>query len=62
LKLKPEEVGIVRVKRWIQIAFHRGQIDAVVFDAWMVAHHGEAEDCKKQGQQNVDRKRVLQPG
>ena len=61
LHLKPEKVGVVGIKRGIQIALHRGQIDAVVFEAGMVAHHGHAEHREKQGQQNVDRKVAPQP-
>jgi hypothetical protein len=50
LQLDPEEFGIMQVERMIQVAFHRGQIDAVVFNAGMVAHHGEAEHREKQDQ------------
>ena len=41
--LKFEEGGILRVKGWIQITFHRGEVDAVVLNAGVIAHDCKAE-------------------
>ena len=46
LQLYPEKIRIVGVQRGINVGLHCGQIDAVVFKAWMVAHHQKAERCK----------------
>ena len=47
LKLNAEEIGIVRKERRIQIALDRGEVERVVFQAGMVAHHQR----RQQGEQ-----------
>ena len=48
--MKLEKVCVVRIKRWILVVFNRCQINAVVFEAGMVAHHRDAERREKDGQ------------
>jgi hypothetical protein len=44
LQLGAEKLGVVGIKRRIHIAFYRGKIDPVVFNAGMVPHHREGQD------------------
>ena len=43
LQLSTEEFGIVRVERRIQVALYGREINAVIFDAGVVSHHGEGQ-------------------
>jgi len=38
----------VREKRWIQVRFHGGQIDSVVFKTGMVAHDQKTQHREEQ--------------
>jgi hypothetical protein len=49
--LQPEEICIMRKKRRIQIGFDRGEINAVVFCAWVITHNYKAEHRKTQNGQ-----------
>ncbi len=53
LKLQPEEFGVVREQRGIQIALDRGQVKRVVLKAGMVAHHQKCKDGEQGQQQQI---------
>jgi len=48
----------MRIKGWIQISLDSRQIDAVVFETGMVAHHGNAQRREKDGQEKLTGKYV----
>ncbi len=47
LRLKPEKVGIVGIESGIEVGFYCGEVDAVVFDAGVVAHDCEGKNRKQ---------------
>src|SRR5271167_458986 len=61
LELQHEEVGIVRIERWVQVFFYSGKIDPIVFRSRMVAlqqntQHGQ----QKKNQQGFSGGMVFQ--
>ena len=58
LELETEELGVVGIESGIQIGLDGRKVNAVIFNAGMVAHHGERERCKAQDQQQVDQEFV----
>ena len=54
LHLQLEEIRIVGVESGIQVGLYGGQIDSVVLEAGMVAHHNEAEHGKRENGQELN--------
>ena len=46
LELYPEELGIMRIEGGVQIAFYGCQIDTVIFNAGVIAHHRNGDERK----------------
>ena len=46
LELHPEELGVMLVEGWIQVPFYGCQINAVIFDAGVIAHHRHGDERK----------------
>ena len=53
LHLYAEECRIVRIESRIQVAFYGGEIDAVIFDARVIAHHGDRKDREAEQQNDT---------
>lgn len=53
LELDAEELGIVRVERGIEVSFDGAQVNAVVLQAGVVAHHQEGQKRKADNQQGI---------
>jgi hypothetical protein len=51
LELEAEKLGVVGKEGRVQVAFDGRKVNAVIFNAGMVAHDGEREPCKAQDQQ-----------
>ena len=43
LQLNREEVGIVRIQTWVQVALDGGEVDAVVFRAGVISGDKDAD-------------------
>ena len=43
----------MRIERGIQVALYGGQIDTIVFDAGVIAHHRDRERRKRQNEADV---------
>ena len=46
LKLYTEELGVMLVEDWVQVAFYGRQINAIIFDARVIAHHRHGNERK----------------
>ena len=56
LHLQPEKICVVREECRIEVGFYGGQIDSVVFQAGMVAHHQKSQQREEKNARQFERK------
>jgi hypothetical protein len=60
LQLNPEEVGIMGVKRWIQVAFDSGQVHPVVFEPRVITHNHHRQKREAENETKIATARIRQ--
>src|SRR5215469_11385461 len=53
LQLEPEELCVMRVQSWIQVALHPSQIHAIVLSARVVTHRGYSQQREPKDQEDI---------